>query len=175
MAMLCTEFLERYSDYRDGRITDQQLARRLHDHLAQCPRCMKYDALVSRGVIALRATGDVPPSWRFRNDLRKRLAADAPPREEQESVKSAPAGIMAGLMVAGTLLLLGWAGTSLLHRTVAREPVPTAQARAPVMAVANPSAPFVTFTDLRVPAFHSGPVAERRPELSFTTWVTLAR
>ena len=73
--MRCSEFLEIYSDYRDGLIADPDLARSVQRHLRHCTRCMDYDALVSRGVMALRATGEIRPNPLFVRRLERRVAA----------------------------------------------------------------------------------------------------
>src|SRR6184192_3344542 len=57
--MTCAEFLERYTDFRDGLITAPRELRRFTRHLAQCPACRRYDAALRRGVLALQAAQPV--------------------------------------------------------------------------------------------------------------------
>src|SRR5712671_1013902 len=51
--MTCAEFLERYTDFRDGLVTAPRELRRFGRHLARCTGCRRYDAAVRRGVLAL--------------------------------------------------------------------------------------------------------------------------
>ncbi len=97
--MRCSDFLELYSDYRDGLITDPLEAQQIQQHLRRCSRCMDYDALVSRGVMALRATSDINPSFPALRRLENRLAAVSTTDEAAEPVRLAPAGIMAVLIL----------------------------------------------------------------------------
>ncbi len=173
MAMRCSEFLELYSDYRDGLIDDEETEARILLHLEDCLRCMGYDALVARGVIALRATSDVQPSRRLRRSLTQRFAVVAPAADEQH-VRSTPAGVMAGLMVAGVLMLFGWAGDTILERSPERADAPDPRPARSVVVVANPGVPFVSFRDLSLPAFSESAVVRQRP-ISFGTWVNLSR
>src|SRR6266704_2219935 len=53
--MTCAEFLDRYTDFRDGLITAPRELRRFDRHLAQCAACRRYDTAVRRGVLALEA------------------------------------------------------------------------------------------------------------------------
>lgn len=152
--MQCAEFLELYSDYRDGLLQDGGLERSMLRHLLSCPHCMCYDARVARGVTALRAFSDLEPSAGFRAALDGRLATSA--LQEAEPVTPGPAGVMVGLMVATAIALLFWAGQSRTAdqapQAVATheiEPVP----RPLPAVVANPGAPFVSFANLSVPAF----------------------
>lgn len=155
--MTCAEFLEFYSDFRDGVIGDPALARRLSEHLLECPRCMQYDARLARGVTLLRTLSDLEPSPGFRRELARQLEARHLVLEEP--VRPAPAGIMVGLMVATAAALVLWAGT--------RPSEPTAATSAPTTVVALPHTtplpavvahagpPFVSFTDLSAPALEA--------------------
>jgi len=154
--MTCSEFLETYSDFRDGLIDDPGLARRLADHLAVCPRCMQYDARVARAATLLRSFSDIEPSPRFRRELARRLNRSHLTLEEP--VRPAPAGIMVGLMVATAIALVVW--TTGDHPVESAPAVETAAASAspsppPPAVVALPSPPFVSFTELSAPAFEA--------------------
>src|SRR5438270_908617 len=66
--MTCAEFLDRYTDFRDGLISAPRELRRFERHLTCCPACRRYDAAVRRraavGLIATRprgATQHAPP------------------------------------------------------------------------------------------------------------------
>ncbi|MGD8727216.1 MAG: hypothetical protein PVH40_06200 [Gemmatimonadales bacterium] len=152
--MHCHEFLELYSDYRDGLITDDAIARRMFRHVTTCRLCMQYDARISRGVTAMKVFSDLEPTRGFRGELDGRLARAA--LETEDPVVPGPAGLMVGLMVATALALVLWGGRG-DHAWGPAQSVAVEQAspeRAPLPAVyANPRPPFVSFADLRVPAF----------------------
>src|SRR5437588_12254229 len=93
--MMCAEFLERYTDVRDGLITAPRELRRFTRHLSLCPSCRHYDAAVRRGVLALQAAETIEPSPAFRRRLDARLA-----RERRRSQVPGRAGIAAALFVA---------------------------------------------------------------------------
>ncbi|MGH7646426.1 MAG: anti-sigma factor family protein, partial [Gemmatimonadales bacterium] len=71
--MNCTEFLERYSDFRDGLVTALRERRRFERHLGRCASCREHDARVRRGVMALQAARTIHPSPDFRRRLDARL------------------------------------------------------------------------------------------------------
>jgi hypothetical protein len=68
----CSEFLEDYSEYRDGVL---ELRRRIafDAHLAACPSCSRYDAVVTGGVGELKALPALEPSSDFLDRLQHRL------------------------------------------------------------------------------------------------------
>lgn len=164
--MRCSEFLEQYSAYRDGLLTDAVQREGLSHHLRSCPRCMRYDALVARGVMALQAC-DLEPSRAFRRRLQGRLTAQAV--AVREPTAPAPAAVLVGLFVVGAVALLLWelAATSPPAPVAATAPEPPL----PVV-VANPGVPFVTFVPLSVPPFEAAPAPGDRP---LGAWATLSR
>src|SRR5258708_23096114 len=72
-AMTCTEFRDRYSDFRDGLITAPREQRACQRHMALCAECRAYDTRVRRGVLALQASGEIEVSAEFRRRLDARL------------------------------------------------------------------------------------------------------
>src|SRR6267154_567899 len=86
--MTCAEFLERYTDFRDGLITAPRELRRFDRHLVRCAGCRGYDAAVRRGVLALQAAGTIEPSRDFRRRLDARLERER--RAARERVCWAP-------------------------------------------------------------------------------------
>src|SRR2546421_12818902 len=96
--MTCAEFLERYTDFRDGLITAPRELRRFTRHLALCQACRRYDAALRRGVLALRAVQTIEPSPSFRRRLDERLA-----RERRRGHVPARAGIAAALFCRAAL------------------------------------------------------------------------
>src|SRR5258705_8327684 len=83
--MTCAEFLERYTDFRDGLITAPRELRRFDRHLVRCAGCRGYDAAVRRGVLALQAAGTIEPSRDFRRRLDARL------ERERRAAREGPA------------------------------------------------------------------------------------
>jgi hypothetical protein len=145
--MNCSEFLHRYSDYRDGLITDAQALRHIRVHVATCARCGRYDDSLRRGIGGL---GDIEPSSTFRDRLRARLSRGD--LEAAELVGMGTAGIAASLMVAAAVALFFYSrkGGDLDTPTKAAsaDSVAGAVPRAFPLVVANPGVPFVTFTEL---------------------------
>ena len=168
--MRCTEFLELYSEYRDGLIASSALERSMLRHVATCQTCMRYNARVSRGVTAMRAFSDLEPTAGFRGKLDGRLARAA--MVEEEPVLPGPTGLMVGLMVAAALAIVIWGGWGRTNaesgRSFAIERV--APTPPPLPAVfANPRPPFVSFADLSVPAFDPGTHTPGASEGTFFT------
>ncbi len=94
--MTCAEFLERYTDFRDGLVTAPRELRRFGRHLARCTGCRRYDAAVRRGVLALQAVETIEPSRDFRRRLDARLE-----RERRATLEvQASAGVAAALFVS---------------------------------------------------------------------------
>ena len=91
--MRCSEFLELYSDYRDGLIADPDLARSVRNHLRHCAKCASYDARVARGVMALRAASEIDPDPLFVQRLKRRVRESAALPEPVEPVRPIHAGI----------------------------------------------------------------------------------
>jgi hypothetical protein len=164
--MDCSDFLDSYSDFRDGRITDVRRLRRLHYHLGHCGPCSRYDASVRHGVGAL---GEIDPSPDFRRRLRARIAArdDRPLYHDDQPMNhfGTGAGIAAALMLAAAVALLVYSGSDTLtpssvaaSTVVADVPPPSASPEPPrayPMVVVNPGVPFVTFTDLSISPFRN--------------------
>ena len=143
--MTCAEFLEGYTDFRDGLITAPRELRRFERHLARCAGCQRYDAAVRRGVLALRAAETIEPSQGFRRRLEARL------ERERRATRDVPAsaGVAAALFVAAALAMLALEGSR--RPEAARVPV------LPPVPFPNPvvqtGVPFVSFQDPRASVF----------------------
>ena len=148
--MTCPEFLERYSEFRDGLITAPGEARRFERHLAHCPSCRNYEATLQRGVRALQAVDVVFPSAAFRTRLESRLRSEGlvatPP-------PPARAGIAAALFIAVAIALLALEGMK--RADVAHAPtLPPVPFPKPVV---QAGVPFVSFQDPRASVVISNP------------------
>ncbi len=149
--MTCAEFLERYTDFRDGLITAPRELRRFTRHLALCPACRRYDAALRRGVLALQSIQSIEPSPAFRRRLDARLA-----RERRRGQGPARAGIAAALFVAAALAMVALEG-------VRRPPIAQAPAlpRVPFpRPVVQAGVPFVSFQDPRASVFAANPAPD---------------
>jgi hypothetical protein len=147
--MICREFLDRYTELRDGLIAAPRELRRFQRHLVQCQACRRYDAAVRRGVAALQGVETIEPSTTFRRRLDARLA------RERADGAAVPAG--AGLVAAMLVLV----ALSLLVLEVGRRPqlaqAPALPPAAFPKPVANPGVPFVSFQDPRASVVDGNP------------------
>src|SRR6266550_1463211 len=104
--MTCAEFLERYTDFRDGLITAPRELRRFERHLMRCAGCRRYDTAVRRGVLALQAAGTIEPSRHFRRRAGGRVG-----RERRGAPEVTGSGRLAGaLVLAAALAMLALEG-----------------------------------------------------------------
>jgi hypothetical protein len=148
--MTCVQFLERYTDFRDGLITAPRELRRFERHLVRCAGCRRYDSAVRRGVLALQTAGTIEPSRDFRRRLDARL------ERERRADRDVPAGagLAVALFVAAALAMLAMEGVR--RPEVARTPL------LPAVPFPNPvvqaGVPFVSFQDPRASVF-AGPQA----------------
>jgi len=147
--MLCREFLERHSEFRDGLITSSRELRRFSRHVAHCATCRRYDATIGEAVQALHSASHISPSPDFRQRLDARLAV------ERRRVPRLPA--QAG--VSATILVI--AAVALFVVELAQRP---RIARAPLLPpvafpnpVANAGPPFVSFQDPRARVVSGNP------------------
>jgi hypothetical protein len=169
--MRCSQFLDLYSDYRDGLITDPRVEADIRMHLMQCKRCMDYDATISRGVMALRATSDINPSRSIHGDFRRHQREYQDEFPDSEGVRTAHAGIMAGLMTVAAVVLFLGVGAA-----------PEEEPSAPLAAASSSAPPFLTvrdglravdLTDSNVPAYGRELPADSAPHVSFDRWISL--
>ncbi len=63
--MRCSEFLRRYSDFRDETIDDPLVRRRFIAHMSLCGRCARYQEVIDLGVSLLRSADQIEASPRF--------------------------------------------------------------------------------------------------------------
>src|SRR2546428_5637075 len=124
--MRCHEFLERYTDFRDGLITAPCDLRRFERHLARCPVCRRYDRALRQGVLALQAAALIEPSPDFRRRLEARLRQERRRGRgsPQVPVRAGVAGVAAALFVAAAPPLVGPEGVGRPAEAPAPPPPP---------------------------------------------------
>jgi len=147
--MICQEFLDRYTEFRDGLIAAPRELRRFQRHLVQCAACRRYDVAVRRGVAALQDVQTIEPSTEFRRRLDARIA--------RERALAAAVPARAGLVAAMLVLV----ALSLLVVEAGRRPQMVQALALPPAAfpkpVANPGLPFVSFQDPRASVVDGNP------------------
>ncbi len=145
--MRCSDFINLYSDYRDGLVTDSRLRRRLATHVSRCRRCAQYHEALGRGIEVLREDEGIEPSERFRVRLRCQLAVERR-RRRQRAVRRARMAATAVVVAGITIVVYGGVTDSPHKIDVAPAPIE----RPMPMVTANPGYPFVTFVELDRPA-----------------------
>ncbi len=139
----CRDFLDGYSDFRDGLLSESRHQCGL-DHLDDCVSCNRYDRVVDEGVKLLRGLGEEAVVEREGPELPSFMytqAQDEPLRAEGSSFSFSAAGAVAVL-----LGVAAWV-PSLTHSALPELEM------APIMAVA----PEIT----TVPGFFPQPAALR--------------
>ncbi len=70
--MLCSEFLEGYSEFADERLSPASYAA-FHEHVRTCPACQRYHRVLRQGIAECRSLPEVHPSPDFTPRLQHRL------------------------------------------------------------------------------------------------------
>lgn len=149
--MRCSEFIDHYSDYRDGLIADPFTRRRFERHVRSCAQCRRYDQIIRLGVSELHRDA-VSPSRAFGPGLRWRLAAA---RRTMARPRAAwPAGLAAALLVTAVV----WEGVA---RTSEQIEIPAPLPGRPVSGMPTlVEHPYATFTDLDAALWDEEPPPE---------------
>ena len=116
--MKCSEFLDSYTDFRDGALGPAK-AGALRAHMTGCVPCRRYDRVVTRGVRLLRALPGTPPDPDFRARLQHSIYALEEERRRRRLLGSA----MRAVPLLGALGVLG----ALLATLTLRDSVPVAE------------------------------------------------
>jgi predicted anti-sigma-YlaC factor YlaD len=149
--MTCAEFVQHYTEYRDGLITAPREARRFARHLMQCPSCRRHDGALRRGLKVLQETDTVYPSPDFRRRLEQRLQREG--LTVGREVAPARAGLVAAVFIGVAIALVAFQGVE-WHRAgriPELAPVPFPKP------VAQAGYPFVSFQDPRASVVYSNP------------------
>jgi hypothetical protein len=147
--MLCAEFLERHSEYRDGLITAPRELRRFARHMVHCGACRRYDATVRQAVRVLHSASPITPSADFRQRLDARLAVE----RRRVPRHPAQAGVSAAMLVLAALALFAFEVLRRPHIQTASVLPPAAFPKP----VASATLPFVSFQDPRASVVNGNP------------------
>lgn len=101
----CDEFLFRYSDYADGRMSEVQ-ASQWREHLVRCASCARYDRVAHRAGELLKqfSTASVADDFEFR--LHHRLVHME--EEERERTYASGTSVTTAVLIAGMLAAVAW-------------------------------------------------------------------
>ncbi len=160
--MRCSDFLDNYSDFRDGTVENPVLRRLLRAHLEVCRCCARYHEVVERGLAKLRAAEPVEPSRRFRTALRHRLAASA---QEPAALFPVPMRFAGSLVVAAAVATLVIEGLNRNRQEI--DPLTPPAARPMPVVRANPP-PFATFADISSQTSFQRPISFVVGEAEYT-------
>ncbi|MFQ5689782.1 MAG: zf-HC2 domain-containing protein [Gemmatimonadota bacterium] len=102
---MCKEFLQRYSEYLDERLSARDLAA-VEAHLQSCEACCRYDRVVRRGLSVWRSLPHIGSSRDFGPRLRHRLYHIDDERHLSHHYRVGGAALVA--VAAVGLLALAW-------------------------------------------------------------------
>lgn len=146
----CREFIDGYSEFRDGRI-DMEDRSFFLGHMASCSACRRYDRVIRRGVKVLREPVEAPVSAPMSiAEVRFRAAAFD---RESLALGTAGSGVTLSAAVVVALLLAVVAWSPLFSGTTPEVAMPPVVAGAPSPTSAPSFAPLERRTppDLREP------------------------
>ncbi len=165
--MNCSEFLELYSDYRDGCLDDRSVALSVRKHLSECDACMRYDALICRGVMSLRSSGELEPTRPISLNWIRILP------DSEEPASPMPTKFAGALMVAAAIALLVWPQTQ-NEAPVNPPPVALATPAAATVAVVLPEPKPLPARNIEPePPVFQAQLQEPIQQVSFAEWAGL--
>lgn len=166
--MHCQEFLDHYSDFRDGRLEDHRLARRMERHLAVCGPCARRHAALTRGAEALRSLPVPLPSRRFRAGLAHRLAGEV---AIGDPIAPTRVGIAAAFLLAAAVALVLYEGLAAHAFPQSTLPIAIADTTS-LLDTPRPSANRVV-VNFTLPAFSGAAVQFSSSPAPGVSWVSL--
>ena len=146
--MTCSDFLARYTDFRDGGLS-LEAAGRCGDHLQSCPACRRYDEVVSRGTDLLRAMPGAEPPEDFQARLQHSIYSLHEERRRQRILRggSGAMSVVAMTAIVATLVLVPvfWESDAVVE-------LPPIVVAEPAAVVAEPAATAVATPSDRMPS-----------------------
>ena len=135
----CRRFLDRYSDYRDGRL-EPEVRSELINHLEVCACCARYDRVIRQGVRVLRAepSEEAARPMRVASVRRRALAAD----RRSQALSAAGSGMTLAASLIVTVLLTAAAWLPFLSLQTPEVDMPPVVASAPTVP-ALPAVPLM--------------------------------
>ena len=103
----CADFLDGYTDYRDGRLDDAILVE-FRQHLADCASCARYDRVVQCGTRLCRELPTLTPSDDFQARLQHRIFHL---EDDRRRLGASGSGVPTQyiLSIAALLMIAAWA------------------------------------------------------------------
>ena len=102
----CAEFLDRYSEFRDGGL-DAEAHARFQEHRRSCLSCARYDRVMARGVGVLQELPAIQPSADFLPRLQHRIYHLEDARVLGRGARASGTSL-ATLGIAAALALAAW-------------------------------------------------------------------
>lgn len=102
----CAEFLDSYSDYRDGRLAAER-EHELEAHINVCESCARYDRVIGGGVKVFRSLPPLTPSPDFQTRLLGHLYA----LESASGRHGSGASMAVTLMICAAIGIGAWTPT----------------------------------------------------------------
>lgn len=167
--MDCNDFIQRFSEARDGGLRDPRQLRRIEQHARRCPRCARWVESLELGLGELREAMGIEPSARFRKRLRKRLAAEV---SIGDPIVPTNAGLAAALLLAAAvgLLVLQNASTPSME-----EPAAVRVAAAAALEDSLELVPRQDSMDVTIPAFTHSTLEFHSSQVPVGTLAVLTR
>lgn len=100
--MTCDDFLDRYSDFRDGELALAGVEE-FQRHLSECAPCNRYDRILNVGTGLLRDAPSVPLRENFHERIRFGIYREEVDRRSERSPVRGSAGLLAGVGVAAAV------------------------------------------------------------------------
>lgn len=105
--MRCPEFISRYSEYHDGRLTPA-MAAAFESHAEICARCSRYGSVLEKSTDVLRELPRLEPPPRFRESLVQRIHVDGELERLWMGSRGSAVTTGAVLALAVVLTALAW-------------------------------------------------------------------